>query len=145
MLRVVLGTERGNWKHQRQWTVPYKWPTRPAWAGPALPCSWFLCFVKFPGCTKFLPPSWSSRRLIPLWGMSEWVKVAQSCPTLCNPMDYTVWNSPGQNTGVGSLSLLQGLFPTQGSNPGFLHCMWILFQLSYQRSPMGNTWQYLLP
>ena len=40
------------------------------------------------------------------------------------------WNSPGQNTGVGSLSLLQGIFPTQGSNLGLLHCMWILDHLS---------------
>ena len=38
-------------------------------------------------------------------------------------MDYSSsWNSPGQNTGVGSLSLLQGIFPTQGSNPGLPHC-----------------------
>ena len=49
------------------------------------------------------------------------VKVAQSCPTLCYPMD-SPWNSPGQNTGVDSLSLLQGFFPTQVSNPGILHC-----------------------
>ena len=40
-------------------------------------------------------------------------KVTQSCPTLCDPMDCT-----GQNAGVGSLSLLQWIFPTQGSNPG---------------------------
>ena len=40
------------------------------------------------------------------------VKVAKSCPTLCDPVDYSPWNSPGQNTGVGSLSLLQGIFPT---------------------------------
>ena len=39
----------------------------------------------------------------------------RSCPTLCDPKDYySPWNSPGQNTGVGSLSLLQGIFPTQG-------------------------------
>ena len=37
---------------------------------------------------------------------------------------YSPWNSLGQNTGVGSLSLLQGIFPTQGSNPGLLHCRW---------------------
>ena len=43
------------------------------------------------------------------------VKVTQSCLTLCDPMDCSPWNSPGQNTGVGSLSLLQGIFPTQGS------------------------------
>ena len=45
---------------------------------------------------------------------------------------YSPLNSPGQNTGVGSLSLLQGIFPTQGSNPGLPHCKWILYQLSYQ-------------
>jgi len=44
---------------------------------------------------------------------------------------------PGKpkNTGVGSLSLLQGIFPTKGSNWGLLHCRWILYQLSYNRSP----------
>ena len=63
------------------------------------------------------------------------VKVARSCPALCDPMDYSSWNSPGQNTGVGSLSLLQGIFPTQGSNPGLLHCWQILYQLSHKGSP----------
>jgi len=47
---------------------------------------------------------------------------------------YIPWNSPGQNTGVGSLSLLQGMFPTQGSNPGLPHCSRILYQLSHKRS-----------
>ena len=60
----------------------------------------------------------------------EKVIAAQSCPTPCNPMDYT-----DQNTGVGSLSLLQGIFPTQGLNPGLPHCRWILYQLSHQGSP----------
>ena len=45
---------------------------------------------------------------------------------------YSPWNSPGQNTGVGSLSLLQGIFPTQGLNPSLLHCRWILYQLSHK-------------
>ena len=63
------------------------------------------------------------------------VRVTQSCLTLCNPMDCSPWNSPGQNTGVGSLSLLQGIFPTQGWNPGHLHCRRILYQLSHQGSP----------
>ena len=49
------------------------------------------------------------------------VKFAQLCPTLCDPMDFTV-----QNTGIGSHSLLQGLFPTQGSNPGLPHFRQIL-------------------
>ena len=67
------------------------------------------------------------------------VKVTQPCLTLCNPMDYTdhgilqAWIP----TGVGSLFLLQGIFPTQGSNPGLPHCRWILYQLSYQGSPYG--------
>ena len=43
---------------------------------------------------------------------------------------YSPWNSPGQNTEVGSLSLLQGMFPTQGSNPGLSHCRQILYQSS---------------
>ena len=54
------------------------------------------------------------------------LKVAQSCLTLCNPLDYSPQNSPGQNTGVDSLSLLQEIFPTQGSNPGLLHCRQII-------------------
>ena len=46
---------------------------------------------------------------------------------------YSPWNSPGQNTGVGSLSFLQGIFPTQGLNPGLLHGRWILYQLSHKK------------
>ena len=45
---------------------------------------------------------------------------------------YSPWNSPGQNTGAGSRSLLQRIFPTQGSNPGLPHCRQILYQLSHQ-------------
>ena len=67
-------------------------------------------------------------------------KVAQSCPTLCNPMDYSPQNSPGQNTGVGSLSLLQGLFPTQESNPGLPHWRRTLYQLTHKRSPRILEW-----
>ena len=48
---------------------------------------------------------------------------------------YSPWNSPSQNTGVGSLSLLQGIFPTQGSNPGLLHCRQILHHLSHKGKP----------
>ena len=106
------------------------------------------------------------------------VKVAQLCPTLCNPMDYTVhgilqarileWvpfpspgdlpnpgteprspalqedslpaESPGKpkNTGVGSLSLLQGIFLTQESKQSLLHCRRILYQLSYDGSPVST-------
>ena len=53
---------------------------------------------------------------------------------------YGPWNSPGQNTGVGSLSLLQGIFPTQELNPGLPHCRWILYELSHQGSPGILEW-----
>ena len=53
---------------------------------------------------------------------------------------YHPWNAPGLNTGVGSHSLLQGIFPTQGSNPGLPHCRRILHQLSHQGSPRILEW-----
>ena len=53
---------------------------------------------------------------------------------------YSSWNSPGQNTGVGSPSLLQGIFPTQGSNPRLPHCRQILYQLSHKGSPRILEW-----
>ena len=69
--------------------------------------------------------------------------VIQSCLILCDPMDYTAqptrllcpWNSLGKNTGVGCHFLLQGIFPTQGSNLGLLHCRQILYHMNHQRSP----------
>ena len=53
---------------------------------------------------------------------------------------YSPWDSPGQSTGVGSRSLLQGIFPTQGQNPGLPHCRRILYQLSHQGSPQIQEW-----
>jgi len=53
---------------------------------------------------------------------------------------YSLWNSPGHNTGVGSHSFLQGIFPTQRLNPGLLHCRQILYQLSHQGSPRILVW-----
>ena len=63
-----------------------------------------------------------------------------SCLTLQPHGLYSPWNSPGQNTGVGSRSLLQGIFPTQGQNPGLPRCRWILYQLSHQESPRILEW-----
>ena len=64
------------------------------------------------------------------------VKVTQSCLTLCDPMDYTVHEiRQVRILELGNVSLLQGIFPTQGSNPGLLHCRRILYQLSHQGSP----------
>ena len=53
---------------------------------------------------------------------------------------HSPWNSLGQNPGVGSLSLLQGIFPTQGLNPGLLHCRQTLYQLSHTGSPRILEW-----
>ena len=59
----------------------------------------------------------------------------------------SLWNSPSQNTGVSTCSLLQGIFPTQGSNPGLPHCRWILYQLNireaqeyWSRLLVGTSW-----
>ena len=70
--------------------------------------------------------------------------VAQSCLILCDPMDCSLpgssvhGDSPGKNTGVDCYALLQGIFPSQGSNPGLLHCRWTLYCLSHQGSPGGR-------
>ena len=67
-------------------------------------------------------------------------EVAQSCPTLWDPMDSRCtrllrpWDFLGKSTGVGCHFLLQGIFPTQGSNPGLLHCRQTLYHLSHQGS-----------
>ena len=68
--------------------------------------------------------------------------VAQSCLTLCDLMDCSLpgssvhGDSPGKNIGVGCHALLQGIFPTQGSNPGLPHCRQILHCLRHQGSPI---------
>ena len=67
--------------------------------------------------------------------LSEW-KVTQS-DSLWPRGLYSWWNSPGQNTGVGSCSLLQAIFPTQELDPGLPHCRKILYQLSHQGSPFS--------
>ena len=75
--------------------------------------------------------------------------VTQSCPTLCDPTDCSLpgssvhGDSPGQNMatpGMGCHALLQGIFPTQGSNPDLPHCRGILYCLSHQGSPRILEW-----
>ena len=58
-----------------------------------------------------------------------------SCVGLIMTPWNSPWNSPGQKTGMGSCSLLRGIFPIEVSNPGLPHCRWILYQLSHQGSP----------
>ena len=70
--------------------------------------------------------------------------ISESCSVVSDSLRphrlYSPWNSPGQNTGVGSCSLLQGIFPTQGLNPGLLHSRWILDHLSHEGSPRKLEW-----
>ena len=124
------------------------------------------------------------------WKVTVKAKVAQSCPALCDPIDYTAhgilqarilewvafpfsrgssqprykhrsaaWQADSlpaepqgkpKNNGVGSLSFLQQIFPTQRSNQGLLHCRWILYQLNYQGSNLrckefvkNVSWRFL--
>ena len=66
--------------------------------------------------------------------------IAQSCPTLCDPLDYSPsgsyvhGDSPGKNAGMGCHALLQGIFPSRESNPGLPHCRLSFYCLSYQGS-----------
>ena len=83
--------------------------------------------------------SWATREAQPL--LCVLCLVAQSCLTLCDHMDCSSpgssvhGDSPGKNTGVACSALHQGIFPTQGLNPGLLHCRQILYHLSHQGSP----------
>ena len=72
--------------------------------------------------------------------------VAQSCLTLCDPIDFNLLgisvhgDSPGKNTGVCCHALLQGIYSTQGSNPGLLYQQADLFPLSHQGSSVSNLY-----
>ena len=72
------------------------------------------------------------------WRLLRCVRLFETpCPWTC---PYSPWNSPGQNTGVGRLSFLQGIFLTQRANPGLQHCRWILYQPSHKGSPRILEW-----
>ena len=109
----------------------------------------FLCYLHFLSSTNsLLETSWNTHFLLnkqsPFhlhsvgYCYMEWSET-ESCSVIVLPFVtherwptrlFCPWNSPGQNTGVGSLSLLQGVFPTQGLNPGLPHCRWILYHRS---------------
>ena len=79
------------------------------------------------------------------WGnAARWkvkVKVIQSCPTLWDPMDYTVYGTLQARILEWVASpFSRGFFQTQGSNAGLWHCGWILYQLSYRGSPRILEW-----
>ena len=94
------------------------------------------------GTSRFLmSPALAGRFFIT---STTWESGSESCSVVSDSLRshglYSPWNSPGQSTGVGSLSHLQGIFPTQGSNPGLLHYRWILYQLSHKGSPRILKW-----
>ena len=96
--------------------------------------------------TKKLFEAWLSLYATsnPLWN-KVWIKYeSESGSGVSDPLRlhglFSLWNSPGQNAGVGSLSLLPRVFPTQGLNPGLPHCRWILYQLSHKGSPRILEW-----
>ena len=76
--------------------------------------------------------------------------ITQSCAILCNPMDSSLpgssvhGDSPGKNTAVGCHTLLQGIFPSQGLNPGLMHCRQILYHLSYREVLVIPSLTFLL-
>ena len=82
-----------------------------------------------------------------VWATSESEVLVKSA--LCDPMDCSLPGSsvhgdpPGKNTGVDCHALLQGIFPTQGLNPGLLHFRWILYHLSHQINPYMYIYIYL--
>ena len=86
------------------------------WRHPTIPFS-VICFSS---CPQYFPASVKS----------------ESCSVVSDSLRphglYSPWNSPGQNTGVGSLSFLQGILPTHRSNLGLPHCRRILYQLSHK-------------
>ena len=92
-----------------------------------LHCRWILYHVSHEGSPT-------------VHAMLCYAKSLQSCLTLCDPMDCSLpgssvhGDSPGKNPGVGCHALLQGILPTQGSNPGFPQCRRILYCLSHQGS-----------
>ena len=78
-----------------------------------------VCMSQSQSLNPSPPPAYFQKyhpSMYPILYSEDTVKVVQSCPTLCDPMDrlYSPWSSPGQNTGVGSRIPLQGIFPTQG-------------------------------
>ena len=74
----------------------------------------------------------------PFWICALVCKLLGRVQLFATPWAVCPWNSPGQKTGVGSLSLLQGIFPTQGSNPGLPHCRRILYQGSHKLLSLGS-------
>ena len=99
-----------------------------------------------PNCKTW---KYREKRLLGHWNYSVYYNdrykwLSESCSVVSDSLRphglQSPWNSPGQNTGVGSHFLLQGIFLTKGLDPGLLHCRWILYQLNHQGSPRILEW-----
>ena len=90
-----------------------------------------MCISQNSLCASSVTTGASQNSVLPLlkvkWSESHWIVSDSLWPHGL----YSPWNSPGQNTGVGNLSLPQGIFPTQGTNPGLPHCRWILYCIGH--------------
>ena len=104
-----------------------------------------LEWVAYPFSRGFSQPRNQTRvsciagRFLTSWATREVQKYSECYSVVSSSLQlhglYRPWNCPGQNTGVDNRSLLWGIFPTQESNQGLLHCRQILYQLSHQGSP----------
>ena len=123
MMKVIASLVIKIWKVRKSWKQKKKLTHQ----SQAIEMSFTYDLLEFPLLFIYLVLIW-------IW-IAYRVKITLSSLTLCNPLD-SPRNSPGQNTGVGSLSLLQRILPNQGLNPGFPHCRRFLYQLSHQGSPI---------
>ena len=151
MLGKSEGRRRRGWQRWDGWMASLNWWTW-VWASSG---SWW--WTGKPGLLQ----SKGSQRVGHDWEteLNWWYKLANMdfknvkldpyfewkwmCSVVSNSLrphgPYSPWNSLGQNTGLGSLSLLQGIFPTQGSNPGLLQCRQILYQLNHTQN-LHSRW-----
>ena len=107
----------------------------------ALPASWAILLSPILGSFQAV---WGHMKLWAWITLMSLKSQSKSCLVMSDSLWphglYSQWNSPGQNTGVGRLSLLQGIFPTQELNLCLLHCRQILYQLSHKGSPRILKW-----
>ena len=112
---------------------------------PWLECSGHCCSIPSKSQIMLAVVSVSRNRCLLthflLTSQSWWLNTristdAQSCLTLCDPMDYTVHGIlQARILECVAIPISRGIFPTQGSNPGLLNCRWILYQLNHKESP----------